>query len=196
MNRNRHRVSRPVRDADGEYLSKSAAYYTGEGPAPYSGPGAFSPPPQRRDAWRAGGGGFLAALGRQKTYRGAPMEEQQPDLLPAHQQPRDVVATSQPVETWGEVVSLHSTSRGSDELYFNEAREPGPPVRFTPTTAPRPAAGQYAEGELPAGAEGGYNLYRAEDGRGGSEDRGDVGGWGVRPHRESREARIERFAAA
>lgn len=198
MNRNRHRASRPIRDADGEYLSKSAAYYTGDTPAPYGGgaPGAFAPqlpPPQRRDAWRQGGG-FLAALRRQKTYRGAPMEEQQPDRLPAHQQPRDVV----PVETWGEVVSLHSNGNGgSDELFFNEAREPGPPVRFTPTTAPRPAAGVCEEGALPADAEGGYNLYGREDGRQGDGLQGDgVGGWSGRVHRESREARMERFAAA
>lgn len=196
MNRSRHRASWPIRDdADGECLSKSGVSHTG--PAPYDAPAAAAaaaPPPQRRDTWRQGGGGLLAALRRQNTYRGAPMEEQHPDLLPAHQQPRDVVTThARPAEMWGEVVSLRDSG---DELYLNEARGvgdgagAGAPVRFTPTTAPRPAAGEYAEGEL-AGAPGEYNLYR-EDGRG--NDLSETGRG--RRHRESREARIERFAAA
>lgn len=192
MNRNRHRASRPIRDADGEYLSKSPAYFTGEGFVPGSGPAAqpSAPPPQRRDAWRQGG--FLSALRRQKTYRGAPMQDPHPDMLPAHQQPRDMRRVPEEESSWGEVVSLRDSG---DELYFNEARSAreGPPVRFTPTTAPRPAAESYSEGEL-GGAPAEYNLYHRE-GPGGRGDGSETGGLLGR-HRESRDARIERFAAA
>lgn len=164
MNRNRHRASRPVRDADGQYINKSD----------WSGP-----PPQRRDEPR----GFLGAFRRQNTYRGTAM--QHPDMLPSHQQPNDY--STRQIETWGEVESLHS----SDELGgFNEARHVGgPPVRFTPTTAPRPAADTYTEGELDdAPAE--YNLYR-EDERG-----NDLSETGKRNHKESKAAKLDRFAAA
>lgn len=172
MNRNRHRASRPVRDADGEYINKSD----------YAGPSApYGAPPQRRDERQ----GFFSAFRRHPTYRGAEVTD--PDVLPTHQQPGDM-ATRQ-VETWGEVVSLHD----SDQLYFNEARDAsvdshGPPVRFSPTTAPRPAADSYAEGDV---GQGDFNLYRDnETGR----DISEVGQ--QKKHREDKAARIERFAAA
>ena len=125
MNRSRYRLSRPIRDADGEYITKSDHY------------GA---PPQRRHGKRAlwGPDGF----GRHGM---APVAH--PDQLPPHQQFSDIQSRQVEVPSWGEVSSLHD----SDRLYFNDGAsrdEHGPPqpVRMTSTTAPRPAAGVYNEG--------------------------------------------------
>ncbi|KAI3398905.1 hypothetical protein diail_8228, partial [Diaporthe ilicicola] len=157
LNRNRHRASRPIRDADGEYISKSDYY----------GQGA---PPQRQQ-------GLRPLLGALPFRRREPVD---PDVLPMHQQPGQM--QTRQVETWGEVVSLHD----SDRLYFNEGDdrdEHGPPVQFTSTTAPRPAADEYNEGEV-AGEE--YNLYQ-EDQKG--NDHSETGQ--RTKQRESRAARAE-----
>lgn len=162
LNRNRHRASRPIRDADGEYINKSDYY----------GQGA---PPQRRQGLKP----FLGAL---PFRRREPVD---PDVLPMHQQPGQT--QTRQVDTWGEVVSLHD----SDRLYFNEGEdrdEHGPPVQFTSTTAPRPAAGQYNEGEL---SDREYNLYQ-EDQKG--NDHSETGKRTTQ--RENRAARAERFAAS
>lgn len=175
--------------------------------------GAMPAPPQRA--------GLLGGLfRRQNTYRGAVMEQQQqqqhPDALPAHQQPSDVATRrweEEQVPVWGEVVSLGGGREDdNDELFFNEARdvdEGGAPVRFTPTTAPRPAAERYEEGEVPAErAERGYDMYGWSDDAagaregaqvqgaraGGQRDLAETSGRGLGRHRESREARMERFA--
>lgn len=84
LNRNGHRASRPIRDADGEYISKSD--YWGQGP-----------PPQRRQ-------GFRPLLGSLPFRR---REPEDPDMLPVHQQPGQM--QKRQVDTWGEVVSLHDS---------------------------------------------------------------------------------------
>lgn len=91
------------------------------------------------------------------------------------------------VEVWGEVSSLHD----SDRLYFNDGAsrdEHGPPVRMKSTTAPRPAAEEYNEGDV---GDREYALYR-EDEHG--NDHSEVGR--VPKHRESKAARVERLEAA
>ncbi|KAK9423388.1 hypothetical protein SUNI508_04282 [Seiridium unicorne] len=131
MNRSRHRASRPIRDADGEYINKSDHY------------GA---PPQRREGKRGIFGAF-----RRREAAGPPMD---PDMLPMHQQPGDM--QTRQVATWGEVSSLHD----SDRLYFNDGAdrdEHGPPVKIKPTTAPQPAADTYAEGDV---GHMEYDLYQ------------------------------------
>lgn len=88
------------------------------------------------------------------------------------------------------VNNLHCTPAG-DRLYFNEGEDRddhGPPVQFTSTTAPRPAAGEYNEGDI---SDREYNLYQ-EDQNG--NDRSEVGK--RTKQRESRAARAERFAAS
>lgn len=164
----------------------------------YTAAGAMPAPPPRA--------GLLGGLfRRQNTYRGAPMEQQHPDALPAHQQPSDVATRQEELPMWGEVVSLGGGGEENDELFFNEARdvERDAPVRFTPTTAPRPAAETYEEGEVPAEwAERGYNMYGSaaegqegqQGGARGERDLAETSGRGLGRHRESREARMERFA--
>ena len=168
LNRTRYRASRPIRDADGEYISKSDHY------------GA---PPQRRHGRRGllglgalGGAGAGAAY----AHRG------DPDMLPAHQQVSDMHTRQVALEpAWGEVSSLHD----SDRLYFNDGEsrdEHGPPVRMKSTTAPRAAADEYNEGDV---GNREYSLY-AEDENG--NDHSEIGH--TSKHRMSKEARLERFA--
>lgn len=172
MNRNRYRASRPLRDQDGEYVTKSDYYPGAGGPAP---------PPQRRHARPA----FFSRLTR-GHYRGVSPTRQpmNPDALPMHQQPNQM--HTRQVAEWGEVRSLAGES---DELVFNEARDQREdvPVRFTPTTAPRPAAEAYEEGDSGVGE---YNLYQ-DDARG-----NDLSETGRMKQRETRAARVERFANA
>lgn len=174
MNRSRSRALRPKRDADGEYLHKSDHY----------GP----PSPAHLQQRHQGGGlrGLVGALPfRRQGTAAAPAD---PDALPMHQQPSQFMTRHEPVETWGEVQSLHD----SDRLYFNDGQERDAPElpRFNSTTAPRPAADSYNEGdEHVAGQE--YNLYQ-EDARG-----NDLSETGRRKkQRESKDARIERLTAA
>ncbi|KAF7534781.1 hypothetical protein G7054_g5923 [Neopestalotiopsis clavispora] len=161
MNRTRHRAMRPIRDADGEYINKSD----------YRGP-----PPQRREGKR----GFLGAFKRRQTADQQPIN---PDMLPMHQQPGDV--QTHQVPAWGDVSSLHD----SDRLYFNEGEdrdEHGPPVEIKPTTAPRPAADVYNEGDV---SHVDYDLYQPpESGKDLSNDPSEIG-----RRRETRSSRIERL---
>jgi hypothetical protein len=61
-------------------------------------------------------------------------------------------------------------------------------VQFTSTTAPRPAAAQYNEGDI---SDREYNLYQED------ENGNDLTETGKRTkQRESRAARAERFAAS
>ncbi|KAI4601908.1 hypothetical protein KJ359_010774 [Pestalotiopsis sp. 9143b] len=165
MNRSRHRAMRPIRDADGEYINKSDW--------------AGAPPPQRREGKR---GGFLGALRRAGTRR-RNQEPANPDALPMHQQPGDM--QTRQVAEWGEVSSLHD----SDRLYFNDGDdrdEHGPPVQIKPTTAPRPAAGVYEEGDV---SHMQYDLYQPPpNGNDLSHGPGEIG----RP-KETRASRIERL---
>lgn len=171
LNRSRARANRPIRDADGEYINKSA----------YAGGAA--PPPQRHE---------MPFFGRFGAFR--PSRPNgfvgNPDALPSHQQPGDVQQTRQ-VAQWGEISSLHGSG---DELYFNDGtqRDPheqdGPPVRFTSTTAPRPAADEYTEGDV---GNRDFHLYE-EDEKG-----NDISETGKsRKQRESRDARVERLVEA
>lgn len=174
MNRNRSRALRPRRDADGEYLHKSDHY------------GPSSAMQQRQPT-----GGLRGLVGALPFRRpggptSAPVD---PDVLPMHQQPSQFTTRHEPVETWGEVQSLHD----SDRLYFNDGQEREAPdelPRFHSTTAPRPAADSYNEGDEHV-ADQEYNLYQ-EDARG-----NDLSETGRRKkQRESRDARIERLTAA
>ncbi|ETS79865.1 hypothetical protein PFICI_07394 [Pestalotiopsis fici W106-1] len=162
MNRTRHRAMRPIRDADGEYINKSD--YIGA-------------PPQRREGKR----GFLGAFRRRQTAQ----QPINPDMLPMHQQPGDVQTHQVPAASWGEVSSLHD----SDRLYFNDGDdrdEHGPPVQIKPTTAPRPAADVYAEGDV---SHMDYDLYQPPpNGKDLSNDPSEIG----RRH-ETRASRIERL---
>lgn len=171
LNRNRYRSNRPIRNADGEYISK------------LDSPG--SPPPRRQD--RRG-------LGMFRRPRGAARGVTNPDMLPAHQQVGDMqtrhVEVAE-VPAWGEVSSLH----GSDHLYFNDGdsrdEHGGPPVRFTSTTAPRPAADEYNEGDP---GDGHYGLD-PEDKIHDSDDHGGDLGQMRNHHRENKAARVERLEA-
>ena len=128
------------------------------------------------------------------AFRGAgaraPPPPANPDMLPAHQQVSDMQTrqVEVPVSTWGEVSSLHD----SDRLYFNDGAsrdDHGPPLpRLKSTTAPRPAADEYTEGDV---GDREYELYR-EDEHG--NDHSEVGR--VSKHRESKAARVERLEAA
>lgn len=169
MNRTRYRLSRPIRDADGELITKSDHY------------GAVGAPPQRwHDFGRRG------VAGR----RAAPVAH--PDQLPAHQQFADIQERQVEVPAWGDVSSLHD----SDRLYFNDGASrdehgPPPPVRMTSTTAPRPAAGVYNEGvvddvivndvEYGQPIESEHGTSHAETGRN---------------HRENKAARLDRLQAS
>lgn len=172
MNRNRSRSMRPKRDADGQYLHKSDYY------------GAPSPVQQRHQA-----GGLRGLIGAFPFRRqGADAAPLNPDALPMHQQPSEFTTRHEPVETWGEVQSLHD----SDRLIFNDGQEREPPglPRFNSTTAPRPAADSYVEGDEHV-ADQEYNLYQ-EDARG-----NDLSETGKRKkQREDKAARIDRLTAA
>ncbi|KAH9883546.1 hypothetical protein F4778DRAFT_630243 [Xylariomycetidae sp. FL2044] len=172
MNRSRYRASRPIRDPDGEYINKSDHI------------GAA--PPQRRH----GGGGFFgfrrgagAGMGLGGNH-GPPPD---PDMLPVQPGVGDFQTRQVEVPpTWGEVSSLHD----SDRLYFNEGEDRdqhGPPVRIKSTTAARPAAEEYQEGDT--GGET-TRMYQ-EDEHG--NDHSEVGR--NSKHRMSREARLERQLA-
>ena len=169
ISRKRYRNSRPIRDADGEYITKSDGQHHGL-------------PPQRRHGLK-GLRGF--------TFRGAAAAPPpaNPDALPAHSQLGDArtrqVALAAPAE-WGDVSSLHD----SDRLEFNDGQGAGGagPVRMTSTTAPRPAAGVYTEGNV---GDRVYGLY-SEDKHG--NDHSEVGK--TKRHNESKAARMERLAAA
>jgi hypothetical protein len=101
-------------------------------------------------------------------------------MLPAHQQSTDMQTRQVEVPAWGEVSSLHS----DDRLEFNEPA----PIRMKSTTAPGPAAEVYNEGDV---GNRTYDLY-SEDKHG--NDGSEVGH--VSKHRETKAARMERFAAA
>lgn len=170
MNRNRSRARRPRRDADGEYLHKSDHY---GGPAPLQ---------QRQGGFR----GLVGALPFRR--QGTAAEPLNPDALPMHQQPSEFNTRHEPVETWGEVQSLHD----SDRLQFNDGQErdaPGLP-HFHSTTAPQPAADSYIEGDEHV-ADREYNLYQ-EDARG--HDLSETGK--RKKQREDKAARIDRLTAA
>lgn len=94
-------------------------------------------------------------------------------------------------ETTVLVLSWLTLNAAGDRLYFNEGEdrdEHGLPVQFTPTTAPRPAAGEYNDGEI---SDREYNLYQED------QNGNDLSETGKRTkQRESRAARAERFAAS
>ena len=168
INRTRYRNSRPIRDADGEYITKSDAQNHGL-------------PPQRRHGLKG-----LRGL----TFRGAAAPAGNPDVLPPHSQLGDARTTRRfevppPAHQWGDVSSLHD----SDRLEFNDGQDPGgPPVRMTSTTAPRPAAHEYVEGDV---GDRVYGLY-AEDEHG--NDHSETGR--TKMHNESKAARMERLVAS
>lgn len=172
MNRSRSRAMRPKRDADGEYLHKSDQY--------------GAPAPLRQRHQTGGLRGIVGALPfRRQGTAAAPVD---PDALPMHQQPSEFMTRREPVDTWGEVQSLHD----SDRLYFNDGQEREAPdmPRFNSTTAPQPAADSYIEGDEHV-ADQEYNLYR-EDSKG-----NDLSETGRRKkQRENKAARIERLTAA
>ena len=136
-------------------------------------------PPQRRHGLK-GLRGF--------TFRGAggPAHAGNPDMLPAHSQVGDVQTRQVEVpQQWGDVSSLHD----SDRLEFNDGQGlGGDPVRMKSTTAPRPAADEYTEGDV---GDRTYGLY-TEDEHG--NDHSEVGK--TKRHNESKAARMERLAAA
>jgi hypothetical protein len=108
-------------------------------------------------------------------------------MLPAHQEVGDIQTRQVEVPTWGDVSSLHD----SDRLYFNDGDsrdEHGPPIRMKSTTAPRPAAEEYNEGNV---GDRVYGLYQDDEH---GNDQSEVGK--TRKHRESKAARVERFAAS
>ncbi|KAK3390126.1 hypothetical protein B0H63DRAFT_538286 [Podospora didyma] len=178
INRTRYRLSRPLRDADGEYISKS---------------GHLGMPPQRRDKK------YFLGLGRHNKAAAAPVITN-PDHLPPHQQLSDMHERHVPVAEWGEVSSLHD----SDRLYFNDGASrdehgPPPPVRMTSTTAPQPAAGVVNEGRAVDDLE--YGLYYPDEGQQQQwQETPLVRGQGLtetgKNHKESKAAKMERLAGA
>lgn len=196
MNRRRTRSQRPSRsttEADPiMYPGRSAhpPYHHRQSTVPNVDPryGAFRPPRSNpiRSLWMRG----ATALNPNAAAAAPPAN---PDALPMHQQPSQFQTRREPVEEWGEVQSLCSGGSG-DELFFNDgsrrrSRE-DVPVRFGATTAPRPAADVYHDGdEHVEGRE--YNLYR-EDERG--NDLSEIGT--ATRGRENNDARLERLSAA
>jgi hypothetical protein len=170
MNRSRVRLDRPIRDADGEYLSKSDHY------------GA---PPQRRHGRRPFLG--LDGFGRNGIAGGRAPHVANPDQLPAHEQFADIQERQVEVPAWGDVSSPHD----SDRLYFNDGASrdehgPPPPLRMNSTTAPRPAAGVYNEGIV---GDVEYEPTPEEESTSGPKHM-----W--RNHRESKAAKLERLEVA
>ncbi|KAH8890661.1 hypothetical protein GQ53DRAFT_747384 [Thozetella sp. PMI_491] len=167
LNRSRYRSKRPIRDADGEYISKSAGYGL---------------PPQRRDGHQ--GFGPFHRLRGSPAVAPAPAN---PDMLPVQPQVSDMQTRRVEAPQWGEVSSLHD----SDRLYFNDGDsrdEHGPPVHIKSTTAPRPAAAEYNEGEV-------GDMYYGEDPEDMQETDEHWNTGKVSNHRERKAARVERLEA-
>jgi hypothetical protein len=137
INRQQYRTNRALKQSQATPEMTEAGGYYGNSMSRGMPPAAANAGPPRR-------AGFRSMFHRDTSH--AAIVPKDPNTLPSHPRPSDM--TDVPI--MGEV---RDGLISSDELAFNDGSsfngtERPPPVRITTNTAPRPAAGEYHEGEV------------------------------------------------